>query len=103
LSERSEEVAGFFAKMLSEECATKQVFRDNFFGDFRKVIFNMRKLWGVYHMKVNTKVPLHLGKSMNVFFFQNFKVLENIFDTCRSSQVLEIWMFCSLPENSAFW
>lgn len=37
LSLAAEEVALFFAQMLDHEYTTKDVFRDNFFADWRKV------------------------------------------------------------------
>ena len=37
LSEKAEEAAGFFAKMLSHDYTTKEVFCKNFFQDWRKV------------------------------------------------------------------
>lgn len=37
LSSAAEEVALFFAQMLDHEYTTKDVFRDNFFKDWRKV------------------------------------------------------------------
>ena len=37
LSEPTEEVAGFYAKMLDHEYTTKDVFNKNFFKDWRKV------------------------------------------------------------------
>jgi hypothetical protein len=37
LSEKAEEAAGFFAKMLDHEYTSKDVFCDNFFHDWRKV------------------------------------------------------------------
>lgn len=36
LSEESEEIAGFYAKMLNHDYTSKDVFNDNFFGDWRK-------------------------------------------------------------------
>lgn len=38
LSPKAEEVATFFAKMLDHEYTTKEVFRKNFFKDWRKVL-----------------------------------------------------------------
>lgn len=38
LSEATEEVATFYAKMLSHDYVTKKVFNDNFFKDFRKTM-----------------------------------------------------------------
>lgn len=38
LSADAEEVATFFAKMLDHEYTTKDVFRKNFFKDWRKVL-----------------------------------------------------------------
>lgn len=37
LNEPAEEVATFFAKMLDHEYTTKDIFRKNFFKDWRKV------------------------------------------------------------------
>lgn len=37
LSPEAEEVATFFAKMLDHEYTTKDIFRKNFFKDWRKV------------------------------------------------------------------
>lgn len=37
LSTKAEEVATFFAKMLDHEYTTKEIFRKNFFKDWRKV------------------------------------------------------------------
>lgn len=37
LSPKAEEVATFFAKMLDHEYTTKDIFRKNFFKDWRKV------------------------------------------------------------------
>lgn len=37
LSPKAEEVATFFAKMLDHEYTTKDVFRKNFFKDWKKV------------------------------------------------------------------
>lgn len=37
LSPQTEEVATFFAKMLDHEYTTKDIFRKNFFKDWRKV------------------------------------------------------------------
>ena len=37
LSEKAEEAAGFFAKMLDHDYTTKDVFCNNFFEDWRKV------------------------------------------------------------------
>lgn len=37
LSPKAEEVATFFAKMLDHEYTTKEIFRKNFFKDWRKV------------------------------------------------------------------
>lgn len=39
LSLAAEEVATFYGKMLHLECTTKEVFRRNFFSDWRKVCF----------------------------------------------------------------
>ena len=38
LSHKAEEVATFFAKMLDHEYTTKEIFRKNFFKDWRKVL-----------------------------------------------------------------
>lgn len=38
LSPKAEEVATFFAKMLDHEYTTKEIFRKNFFKDWRKVL-----------------------------------------------------------------
>lgn len=38
LSPEAEEVATFFAKMLDHEYTTKDIFRKNFFKDWRKVM-----------------------------------------------------------------
>ena len=38
LSPKAEEVATFFAKMLYHEYTTKEIFRKNFFKDWRKVL-----------------------------------------------------------------
>lgn len=50
LSEDAEEVATFFAKMLDHEYTTKDVFRKNFFKDWRKVRsgadFAVPSAWG---------------------------------------------------------
>lgn len=46
LSEQAEEVATFFAKMLDHEYTTKDIFRKNFFKDWRKVtahFFNLHE------------------------------------------------------------
>lgn len=40
LSLAAEEVATFYGKMLHLECTTKEVFRRNFFSDWRKVCFS---------------------------------------------------------------
>lgn len=37
LSEKAEEAAGFFAKMLDHDYTKKDIFCDNFFADWRKV------------------------------------------------------------------
>ncbi|KAH3774191.1 hypothetical protein DPMN_175565 [Dreissena polymorpha] len=37
LSEETEEVATFYAKMLDHDYTTKEVFNNNFFKDWRKV------------------------------------------------------------------
>lgn len=37
LSERAEEAAGFFGKMLDHDYTKKDIFCDNFFNDWRKV------------------------------------------------------------------
>ena len=37
LSDETEENAGFFAKMLDHDYTTKEVFRKNFFEDWRRV------------------------------------------------------------------
>lgn len=39
LSELTEEVAGFYGKMLDHEYTSKDVFNTNFFKDWRKVDF----------------------------------------------------------------
>ena len=39
LSEKAEEAAGFFAKMLDHDYTTKDVFCKNFFEDWRKVSY----------------------------------------------------------------
>ena len=41
LSPKAEEVATFFAKMLDHEYTTKEIFRKNFFKDWRKVLWPM--------------------------------------------------------------
>lgn len=47
LSPEAEEVATFFAKMLDHEYTTKDIFRKNFFKDWRKVRVWMESLgWG---------------------------------------------------------
>ena len=38
LSPKAEEVATFFSKMLDHEYTTKEIFRKNFFKDWRKVL-----------------------------------------------------------------
>lgn len=38
LSELTEEVAGFYGRMLDHEYTSKEVFNKNFFKDWRKVI-----------------------------------------------------------------
>ncbi|KAB7495843.1 DNA topoisomerase 1 [Armadillidium nasatum] len=43
LSEPAEEVAGFYAKMLDHEYTTKEVFKKNFFKDWRKVMTEKEK------------------------------------------------------------
>lgn len=37
LSEKAEEVAGFYARMLDHEYTTREVFNKNFFNGWRKV------------------------------------------------------------------
>lgn len=45
LSPKAEEVATFFAKMLDHEYTTKDIFRKNFFKDWRKVQIVSWKGW----------------------------------------------------------
>lgn len=47
LSPEAEEVATFFAKMLDHEYTTKDIFRKNFFKDWRKVgkILRLCEYW----------------------------------------------------------
>lgn len=42
LSNETEEVASFYAKMLTHEYTTKEIFNENFFKDWRKVFFIRR-------------------------------------------------------------
>uniref|UniRef100_A0A8C4SRH4 DNA topoisomerase I DNA binding eukaryotic-type domain-containing protein n=1 Tax=Erpetoichthys calabaricus TaxID=27687 RepID=A0A8C4SRH4_ERPCA len=44
LSLEAEEVAGFFAHMLNHEYTTKEIFRCNFFNDWRKVMTEDEKM-----------------------------------------------------------
>lgn len=48
LSPKTEEVATFFAKMLDHEYTTKEIFRKNFFKDWRKVLWPMIHILIVY-------------------------------------------------------
>jgi DNA topoisomerase-1 len=38
LSEQTEEIAGFYARMLDHDYTTKDLFNNNFFKDWRKVL-----------------------------------------------------------------
>ena len=66
LSEKAEEAAGFFAKMLDHEYTKKDIFCQNFFQDWRKVgrvRFNndviRNNLWGAMCKARDTTRPSH--------------------------------------------
>lgn len=78
LSPEAEEVATFFAKMLDHEYTTKDIFRKNFFKDWRKV----------------GKTLLHLF----FFFFLMSKITNVKFQSTESSEVVvQIFWFLSAP------
>lgn len=75
LSESAEEVATFFAKMLDHEYTTKEIFRKNFFKDWRKVTAHL-----IYHsvcpgngLKLRLKFSLGSVKTFVCFFFFWFR------------------------------
>lgn len=58
LSPKAEEVATFFAKMLDHEYTTKDIFRKNFFKDWRKVGHHGRGLGSFRGLKVEHNLLL---------------------------------------------
>lgn len=60
LSPKAEEVATFFAKMLDHEYTTKDIFRKNFFKDWRKV-------WTAFYGKIVCGGLVRPFKNMNIY------------------------------------
>ena len=58
LSEKAEEAAGFFAKMLDHDYTKKDIFCDNFFTDWRKVGVCV---WKIY---VNVKLCVYIQHTL---------------------------------------
>lgn len=68
LSPKAEEVATFFAKMLDHEYTTKEVFRKNFFKDWRKVLWLM----------VNILAPCRTIDKLSTKQFYQKKIVQNL-------------------------
>lgn len=64
LSTKAEEVATFFAKMLDHEYTTKEIFRKNFFKDWRKVCMSS---WAAMTAGM-AGVPSVLGNGKGLMF-----------------------------------
>lgn len=71
LSAPAEEVATFFAKMLDHEYTTKDIFRKNFFKDWRKV--RTRKIVS------QVEIGVYRGSEVQVFMLGMLQMLSLLF------------------------
>ena len=62
LTQDTEEVAGFYARMLDHDYVTKEIFNKNFFKDFRKVSHSTK--CGGFHM-----LRMNLSHKSHAIFF----------------------------------
>lgn len=97
LSTAAEEVALFFAQMLDHEYTTKDVFRNNFFRDWRKVrdgvspgLQEVARLdfgWGSWLWALKPHAPYHKNTKVSCFMLTSTLKLNHIskVSTCGRS------------------
>lgn len=75
LSPEAEEVATFFAKMLDHEYTTKDIFRKNFFKDWRKVSLKSLLLLIIKKIKyidIDISIDIDIKKICSLIYFSFF-------------------------------